>query len=126
MTQPASRVRLERFATVGVINTLCDGILFFVLVCLTGLIVISNVLSYLAGAVVSFLLNKHWTFANVSRGGATRSQIVKFAILSGVSLTVSTITVSGFAEILPLLFAKLISVIVTTGISFLGMRYFVF
>ena len=64
-----------RFLLVGVSNTLLSAILMFVLEDLGYWL--STGIAYIAGAILSFFLNKHFTFKNKEKDG---KQIVRFAI----------------------------------------------
>lgn len=118
--------RVLRFATVGVINTLTDIGVFFVLVALTGQVIPSNILAYGSGAAVSFILNRGWTFADVAGDRSTKNLALRFVALNLAALTLSTVLVAGLNSALPLAVAKLLSVGVTAIFSYVGMRYLVF
>ncbi|MBI4049457.1 MAG: GtrA family protein [Candidatus Doudnabacteria bacterium] len=60
-----------RFAIVGGINTATDFIALFILSAITGVekgekVIILNLISFSIAVVVSYFLNKHWTFRDTS------------------------------------------------------------
>lgn len=118
--------QILRFAVVGVINTLTDIAIFYLVHRATGLIVVSNVTSYGLAAGVSFLLNRNWTFRETDDGGAILPKILRFAALNAATLTLSTVIVLGLSLVMPVMVAKIASVGVAAAVSFLGMRYFIF
>lgn len=81
--------RLIAYGIVGVINTVADYIVFYLLYRLAGIpIGISQVLGFLSGTVVSFLLNSNVTFREGK--GRTKGQFFQYigidivlALLSG-------------------------------------------
>lgn len=76
--------KLLRFAVVGSFNTLLDFALLFLFVYVFGLNqYLGNVLSTGICLVISFLLNRQWTFRS---GGDQRRQFVLFLIVTLVGL----------------------------------------
>lgn len=76
-----------RFATVGVINTLIGYAVIFL--CMYGLgqgPVLSNIVGYAVGLVISFVLNRSYTFRSKAAAG---SQAVRFAMFFGVAYLVN-------------------------------------
>ena len=70
---------MVKFALVGVVNTAVDVGLFWVLQAVLGVpYLIANVISYSAGTLNSFVLNKVWTFAETRHGGVVRQQLPLF------------------------------------------------
>ena len=118
--------QILRFAVVGIINTLTDVAVFYLVHRATGMIVISNIVSYGLGAGVSFLLNRNWTFRDTDDGGAILSKILRFAVLNAATLTLSTGVILGLSLVMPVMAAKIISVAIAAAVSFLGMRFFIF
>ncbi|MCL6477814.1 MAG: GtrA family protein [Peptococcaceae bacterium] len=81
-------VQFLRFCTVGLGNTAVDFTAFFLLT-LAGLPYLpAQALSYSAGVVNSFYLNRKWTFR--VRGNANVPEFVRFIIVNGLSLPVSS------------------------------------
>lgn len=76
---------LARFASVGVVNTLVDLILYVVLVGLGLGIVLANFLSTSAGMAVSFAGNRRFVFGGT---GNRAREIALFVIVCGVGIWV--------------------------------------
>lgn len=77
-------VQFLRFCTVGLGNTAVDFAAFF-LITLGGVpYLMAQALSYAAGVVNSYILNRTWTFRVA--GKATIPEAVKFSIVNGLSL----------------------------------------
>ncbi len=90
---------VRRFATVGLLCTLVDVMLFSVLHGLAGLPALAaNTLSYSAGIVVSFLLHRRWTFAQRPRK-ALGAQFSQFAAVSLSALLVNNLIVLGLSPV---------------------------
>ena len=82
-----------RFLIVGVINTLVGTAVMFGLYNLAGLHTwgqlgywLSTIGNYTVGSVVSFFLNKHYTFKNKEKG---RAVVVRFVINIAVCMTLA-------------------------------------
>jgi putative flippase GtrA len=102
--------RQTRFATVGLLNTLLDVGLFWMLTTLAGLpLIAANTMSYSAGVVNSFLWNKYWTFGDIRQGDPIHRQFLSFVIISIAALGISATLVWLFVQILPAMAAKLVS-----------------
>lgn len=103
--------RLARFAVVGLLTTALDVGLFMTL---TGVARFAppaaNICSYGAGIVVSFALNRLWTFAASATGGHVGGQAIRFLATYGVGLAFSTILVAVLSTLLAPPVAKLVSV----------------
>lgn len=134
MTDPARRFfarlfgsrRVLRFASVGALNTATDITLFYILNRVTGLIVIPNILSYGLTMLMSFLLNRTWTFGDTDDGTRAGKKFLMFAALNATTLTLSTTVVYVFSLFLEPVVAKILSVFVTASVSYLGMRFVIF
>lgn len=118
--------RLFRFAAVGAFTTALDLALFTVAAEALGAPVApANVGSYGSCVVVSFLLNRRWTF----RGDGTRSAWRAFARflasnLAGIAL--STALVTAFATVAPPVAAKAASVPIVFLWNYAVARFWVF
>lgn len=82
-----------RFLIVGVINTLVGTAVMFGLYNLAGLhswgqagYWLSTIGNYAVGSVVSFFLNKHYTFKNKEKG---RAVVIRFVINIAVCMTLA-------------------------------------
>ena len=71
-----------KFLLVGVINTLVGGGVMFLLYNLAGCSYwVSSAANYVAGGIVSFFLNKYFTFQNKERSWG---QVAKFILTIGI------------------------------------------
>ena len=122
---------LVRFLLVGVGNTLLSAVLMFLL---EGLgYWPSTAIAYIAGAVMSFFLNRSFTFhSNEDMGKAA----VKFAInvavcyVVGYGLARMLIRVPQEPYAVPAIWyeraSKLLGMCLYTGLNYLGQRFFAF
>ena len=116
-----------RFALVGAVNTLVDYLLFNGLVYLAGLgVVPANILSGCAAILVSFLLNRNWTFPDSKNHGAAHQQFAKHLVTTGIGLLLATITVWLAEMVLEPYLAKLPAIFVTFVWNFTLSRLWVF
>ena len=129
---------LFRFLLVGVVNTLVGYGVMFGLYNLAGLHLwgdpgywISSAANYLVGSVVSFFLNKHFTF-EVREYSA--SQVLRFIVNIAVCYAVAYGLAKPFAVWLLSdasvkvqdNVAMLVGMVVFTGLNYIGQRFFAF
>jgi putative flippase GtrA len=116
--------RFFRFAVVGVVCTLIDFGIFFSLHHLGMGIILANILAYSAGIVVNFLLNRYWTFADSEH---KQMQRLGIALIWGYcGLMLSTGLVWMLAQVLPLLAAKIITVLVMLFVNYTANQLIIF
>jgi putative flippase GtrA len=127
-----------RFGIVGGLNTAIDILLLNVFLWIyptnvTSLVLLFNSIAYVIGAVNSFLLNKYWTFKNYKR--PTLSEIARFALTTAIGVACSDVILWGANVLLTrwisdttLLtnLSKLLAILGTVGISYVGMHLWVF
>ncbi len=112
-----------RFAAVGGIGTLIDFILFYGLHVMLGWgLVVSNILSYSVGLTSSFFLNRCWTFKST----VTTRRIWLSLLFGYVGLAINTALVLGLSDTMPVMFAKVIAVILVLAYNYLANKYLVF
>ncbi len=123
---------VPKFLLVGIVNTLIGcGIMFFLYNVFHCTYWVSSAANYIVGGIVSFFLNKYFTFQNQSRSGL---QVCKFMLTVGVcyllayhlakSLVVQVFinqSISVQENI-----AMIIGMGFYTGFNYLGQRFFVF
>jgi len=115
-----------KFGLVGVVNTLVDVVLFSLLLHMTSIgIAAANLASYGTGVVVSYFLNKTWTFSQDAQA-RPGSSFVRFVAVSVLAAGVSSLVVLGLCSFVPPLPAKALSLPVMFGFNFLLVRHFVF
>ena len=121
-----------RFILVGVVNTLVGtAIMFFCFNVLAWSYWISSALNYIVGSIVSYLLNKRYTF---QQKGHDWNTILKFI----VNITICYVLAYGFAK--PLVtwmlsgftmniqgnVALLVGMILFVGLNYIGQRFWAF
>ena len=120
-------LRAAKFAVVGVANTLIDMGVFALLAQVLGRnVYLSQVLSYSAGMLNSYILNRSWTFQAKDRFFSPA--LVRFVALNLVMLLVSTGLLWFFFDVwgLPKLVAKVLATGFTLLLSFTANRLWVF
>lgn len=124
MSATPERRTLWRFASVGVINTLA-GLAFIYLARARGFSEISaNVIGYAAGLLLSFTLNRRWTFVH---RGPWLSRAVRFAVVVvaawAANLAVLILLLKGGVNAV---LAQAAAVAPYAALSYLGCRWWVF
>ncbi len=127
--------QLTRFLSVGVICTLVDLVAFLLIRGLLGLPTLpANILSYSLGIVVSFWLNRSWTFAATAHQAVGR-QFVRFLLVSLSALVLNTGVVLGLETLLAnmhglsqadYLLAKAVATVIGVFWNFCANRYWTF
>lgn len=115
-----------RYLLVGVVNTLVGlGIIYFCMWALGLGNVVSNAIGYSVGVLVSFTLNRRWTFRHE---GPRASAFVRFVTVLGVAYGVNLATVLFAIEVLHIdrYLAQAIGVVPYTITGFLGSRLYAF
>ena len=121
-----------RFILVGVVNTLVGtAIMFFCFNVLTWSYWISSALNYIVGSIVSYLLNKRYTFQQKGHNWYT---ILKFI----VNITICYVLAYGFAKPLVIWMlsgvstniqgnvALVIGMVLFVGLNYIGQRFWAF
>ena len=117
---------IPRFLMVGVLNTLVGAGVMFLLFNLAGWAYwTASAANYVVGGVLSYFLNKHFTFQNKERGWA---QVGRFA------LTVAVCWLIAYGVAKPLRaeredqenVALLVGMVLYTGLNYFGQRFFAF
>lgn len=123
-----SRVWLQtsRFILVGVFNTLVGLMIIFAAKGIAGFNDFeSNLLGYSCGLLISFCLNRKWTFRHNGSIGPTA---VRFFLAFLVSYIANLITVYGLRDAIELnsYLAQALGTVPYSAIFFLTSRYYVF
>jgi putative flippase GtrA len=115
------------FAFVGVINTVIDFSIFLTAVTyLAWPLIPSNILAWLVAVSFSYAMNSFTTFGHES-GGILRWRDYGTFIASGVvGMVCATATLFALSFVLPVLAAKLISILVSFVINFSLSHFVVF
>lgn len=124
--------KLLKFIAVGVINTLVGTSIMFGLYNLAGCSYwVSSATNYTLTSILSFFLNKFFTFENKQKSPA---QVVRFAgnilvcylIAYGVAKPAAIWMLSDAAKSVQENIAMLVGMCLFTGLNYLGQRLFVF
>ena len=116
-------VEFITFNLVGIVNTLIGFSIIFALMFAGFSAVESNVVGYAIGAIVSYNLNKKYTFKDTQN---SKMQIVKFFSVLFVAYILNFITLQTLLNVLDPYISQLISAIVYTLSSFLLAKAIVF
>lgn len=121
-----------RFLLVGVVNTLVGAGIMFLLYNLAGCSYwLSSAANYIIGGVVSYFLNKYYTFKNTERSW---KQVLRFALnvavcwllAYGIAKPLALRLLAGFDEKLQTNAAMLAGLCLYTALNYLGQRFFAF
>jgi putative flippase GtrA len=119
-------VRALKFGLVGVANTGLDVALFATLTYVAGVRPVpANIVSYSAGILLSFAVNRAWTFSDRQRQGGV-SQLALFAAGSLAGLGMSTLVIALLAGPCGPLIAKILSIGVTFVWNYVYSNFVVF
>lgn len=125
---PRSRIlEIARFALVGVINTGIDLAVFTVGFYWLGLhLIVANTISYSAGTINSYLMNKYWTFAGRGVSEISTAEFSRFVLFNLGGLLLSNLAIFVFAKFVPAIVSKLGAIGVTFVWNYVTIRRFVF
>lgn len=121
-----------KFLLVGVVNTLVGTAVMFLLYNLAGCPYWPSVCAnYLCGGVVSYFLNKYFTFQNKERSWA---QVGRFVVTVAVCMLIAyglakpavRWALSGAGAKLQENVAMLVGMVLYTGLNYFGQRFFAF
>lgn len=121
-----------KFLLVGIVNTLVGTAVMFLLYNLAGCPYWPSVCAnYLCGGVVSYFLNKYFTFQNKERSWA---QVGRFVVTVAVCMLIAyglakpavRWALSGVGEKIQENVAMLVGMVLYTGLNYFGQRFFAF
>ena len=121
-----------RFLLVVVVNTLVGAGIMFLLYNLAGCSYwLSSAANYIVGGVVSYFLNKYYTFKNTERSW---KQVLRFALnvaacwllAYGIAKPLALRLLAGFDEKLQTNAEMLAGLCLYTALNYLGQRFFAF
>lgn len=118
--------QLLLYAVIGGIVFVVDVGVFRVLVLAHVYLPVAVTVSFCAGVVAHFTLNRFWNFRNFDR--RMRSQLRTYLVIVAIQYLVQIATVELGVSVVHLspLVAKLMSIVINFPIGFLGHRYFTF
>ena len=115
------------FAMVGVVNTGVDFSVFWTAVRYLGWpLVPSNVLSWLVAVTFSYMMNSFITFGPESGHTLRWRDYLTFAASGVAGMVTSTATLLALSYVLPLVVAKLLSILVSFAVNFSLSHFVVF
>ncbi len=125
---------LLRFLIVGVINTLVGTSIMFACYNLLHMgYWPSSAANYIVGSVVSFFLNKHFTFRNQSKGvGVLLRFVVNIAVCwllaYGIAKPLTLLVLGSLTDSVAIQenIAMLVGMVLFTGLNYFGQRFFAF
>ncbi|HEY4526920.1 MAG TPA: GtrA family protein [Candidatus Paceibacterota bacterium] len=126
----AAHAQFIRFCMVGVLNT---STTFFIYVILTRTIpsffeyyLLAEVVAYLCGSIISFILNKRWTFR--SETSLSLFEITRFYVALGSGLIVNLGVLYVLVSVLHIydIVSVALALCVTIAWNFLFMKFWVF
>ncbi len=124
--------KLFRFIIVGIINTVVGTTIMFGLYNIFGCSYwLSSAMNYILTSILSFFLNKYFTFQNTER---SIKQVLRFALniavcyllAYGIAKPLVLIALSNTNERFQNNVAMLVGMCLFTGFNFLGQRFFAF
>ncbi|MDZ7627764.1 MAG: GtrA family protein [Parvularculaceae bacterium] len=122
-----TRHPLTRFGSVGAIATAIDFGIFAALFHVAGLpVTAANFVSYATSLLANFYLNRRWTFRQKPGAKVAALQGGRFLVVNAVGLLLSTAIVIRLSDILPALWAKILSVPVVFVWNYMCAKYWVF
>ncbi|AUP79384.1 GtrA family protein [Flavivirga eckloniae] len=122
---PKIKKQLLRFVCVGVLAVFVDFIVYFMFVELTDIkYAVAKFISFFSGTIVSYLINKLWTFEQKQRSPKQFWMfMILYIITLGVNVTVNTMVLSILKNTL---LAFLCATGTSTILNFMGQKYWVF
>ena len=121
-----------RFVLVGVVNTLVGSAVMFGLYNLAHCSYwLSSAANYVVGSVLSYFLNKYFTFRNTERSWAQVGRfavniVVCYAVAYGLAKPAVNGLLSGAAEAVRDNVAMLTGMVLFTALNYVGQRFFAF
>ena len=123
----AVALKAASFAMVGVVNTAIDFSVFWTSARLLGWpLVPANVLAWLVAVTFSYVMNSFVTFGPESGRILRWRDYLTFAASGVAGMTSSTAMLFALSYVMPVLFAKLISIAVSFAVNFSLSHFVVF
>ncbi|RKP56149.1 GtrA family protein [Cohnella endophytica] len=118
--------KLAKYALVGGLNTGVDFAVFCTLVYAVGMGSFgAQTISYVAGVVNSYLLNRYWTFQ--VKGKKSMAELARFILINVLSFAAATAVLLGLEWFgMESAFAKIGSVFCSLAVNYAGYRLWVF
>lgn len=123
---------LLKFVVVGVINTLFGSAVMFAVYNLLGCSYwVSSAANYIFGSILSFFLNKHFTFQNQSKGASvvikfTINIVVCYLLAYGIAKPAVRVLLEGSSLRVQENLSMLAGMVLFVGFNYIGQRFFAF
>jgi putative flippase GtrA len=119
------RSTFVKYVTVGLANTLCGLLIIYAMKFFAGASdVQSNVVGYAAGVVISFLLNRSWTF---EFDGSNAYAFLRFAVVMMIAYALNLATVLAAIRLgINAYVAQAIGIVPYTVFGYLASKYIAF
>jgi len=116
---------VPRFLLVGVGNTLAGLVIIYLAKAVGIGDVTANATGYGVGLVLSFVLNKRWTFRH---DGPVLSTLMRFIVVIGLAYVANLAVVLGAISVLGInsYIAQALGIPAYTAVAYLGSRWYVF
>lgn len=121
-----------KFVIVGIINTIVGtAVMFFMYNIIGTSYWVSSALNYIVGSIVSYFLNKYFTFRQQKKSiRIVISFIVNicacYLIAYGIAKPLVKIIISSYSAVATDNFSMLLGMFIFVGLNYLGQRFFVF
>ena len=116
-------VQFVKYNLVGIVNTFVGFSIVFLLMYVGFSAILSNVVGYTIGSVVSYVLNNKYTFDATNQH---QKVFVKFFMVLAIAYALNFMTLQYVLTFMTPYLAQLCAAVVYTLSSFLMMRFFVF
>jgi putative flippase GtrA len=117
---------LIKFGLVGVVNTSIDFIIYALLTHINLNYIAAQCISYSAGVLNSYMMNRKWTFNQKGKG--SKREFFTFFGVNLITLVMTTFLLTVFYKWLgmSLIISKLLVTVISVGINYIGTKTFVF
>ncbi|MGA2999492.1 GtrA family protein [Bradyrhizobium sp.] len=118
--------KLFSFASIGLINVAVDVSIFTIAFRFLGLLIVSNIISWLVAVTGSYVMNTKITFGRETGGALSIGRYLRFVAsgIAGVTVTTSVLVLVAPYTNIPI--AKLASIIAGFGVNFCMSHFIVF
>jgi len=116
-------VQFVKYNLVGIVNTFVGFSIVFLLMYMGFSAILSNVVGYTIGSVLSYVLNSKYTFDATHKH---QKVLVKFFMVLAIAYALNFMTLQYVLTFMTPYLAQLCAAVVYTLSSFLMMRFFVF
>ena len=123
---------LIKFVMVGIVNTLFGSAIMFAMYNLIGCSYwVSSAANYIFGSILSFFLNKHFTFQNQSKGIGvvikfTVNIVVCYLLAYGIAKPAVRFVLEGSSLKVQDNLSMLAGMVLFVGFNYIGQRFFAF